>query len=862
MAHFHYTIMGGLIFTFFAAIYYWVPKMTGLRFNERLAKCALLADVRRVQLDVPAAVRARHEGHAHGASASTRPNLHGAQRVGLDLGVRARLLDADLPVQHRLLADLRARSARCRTRGARSRSSGRCPTPVPVNNFEQIPVFDSDPYDYGTPLPAPARRQAGGGGGLSDGARRTKSSRSACMVPPVPRGRGDPARAAGRRRARAVGRRRGCWPARRTFFFLAFVFAYFYLRSLNVARRCGTRRTSSPTRRSARRSSPACVLSAVATILAGRRAKREVALLDGPALAGLVLGLAAVALQCIEYTVQDFGPTDGAFASVFCAWTAFYLIAVLGTMYWLETQVATRAARAPRSRQPAERRHQGPRPADRARASTRPSSTGASSPAIGAAHVRRPVPPLGCRPRSQPRPARRLVAGPAARPVGRCSPSLYALGAGRTVTPPRARPRAAPAQLRLLCGRRRARRRAGLADRRATATSSSGSHMVQHVLLMLVAAPLLVLARPWVRLWRALPLGLRRPLARGLGKGAAAAPLRAAARWRGSPAGALVAVHGRPARLARAGAVRRDAALRSRCTRSSTRCSCSSRRPVLQAADPLAAAARAPRRRRPRALYAIARHDRQLGARGRARARAEPACTPTTPSSPSRPGGISALADQQLAAGVMWVPGSITFLILVLSTSTAGLQPPRRHASRGWRAATRRSSMTGIVTILASSFQTAAVLTLVLPLGVLIAVAVWYVVLWRRGDGRTVGRSGHADVAGRLAGRRPGRVLHNRWGADPHATPRRTRRHRRGHPDHGDGRQRPHRAARDHGARGRLDLPRGDLAGRQGGEPRRGGRRPGGAADVAARASRRALRARRPARAGTQGAQEPRGKPA
>ncbi|HWJ51424.1 MAG TPA: hypothetical protein VNR42_10405, partial [Solirubrobacteraceae bacterium] len=26
------------------------------------------------------------------------------------------------------------------------------PTPVPVNNFEQIPVFDSDPYDYGIPI--------------------------------------------------------------------------------------------------------------------------------------------------------------------------------------------------------------------------------------------------------------------------------------------------------------------------------------------------------------------------------------------------------------------------------------------------------------------------------------------------------------------------------------------------------------------------------------------------------------------------------------------------------------------------------------------------------------------------------------
>ncbi len=38
MAHFHYTIMGGLIFSFFAAIYYWGPKMTGYAFSERLGK--------------------------------------------------------------------------------------------------------------------------------------------------------------------------------------------------------------------------------------------------------------------------------------------------------------------------------------------------------------------------------------------------------------------------------------------------------------------------------------------------------------------------------------------------------------------------------------------------------------------------------------------------------------------------------------------------------------------------------------------------------------------------------------------------------------------------------------------------------
>ena len=38
LAHFHYTIMGGLVFAFFAGIYYWFPKMTGYRLNERLAK--------------------------------------------------------------------------------------------------------------------------------------------------------------------------------------------------------------------------------------------------------------------------------------------------------------------------------------------------------------------------------------------------------------------------------------------------------------------------------------------------------------------------------------------------------------------------------------------------------------------------------------------------------------------------------------------------------------------------------------------------------------------------------------------------------------------------------------------------------
>ena len=38
MAHFHYTIMGGLIFAFMAGCYYWLPKMMGIKLNETLGK--------------------------------------------------------------------------------------------------------------------------------------------------------------------------------------------------------------------------------------------------------------------------------------------------------------------------------------------------------------------------------------------------------------------------------------------------------------------------------------------------------------------------------------------------------------------------------------------------------------------------------------------------------------------------------------------------------------------------------------------------------------------------------------------------------------------------------------------------------
>ncbi|MCW3019374.1 MAG: hypothetical protein JWN10_1682 [Solirubrobacterales bacterium] len=167
------------------------------------------------------------------------------------------------------------------------------------------------------------------------------------MVPPVPAGVEIPPEPPDvGARALSVASRMLCGAS--TFFFLAFVFAYFYLRSIDADHMWRPAHVK-PDQALGAAFIACIVLSAAATILAGRRMKAKSPSWLAAGTVGVVLGLAAIVLQCIEYTVQHFGPTDGAYASVFCAWTGFYLIATLFTLYWLETQVATelRARRVP-----------------------------------------------------------------------------------------------------------------------------------------------------------------------------------------------------------------------------------------------------------------------------------------------------------------------------------------------------------------------------------------------------------------------------------------------------------------------------------------------------------------------------------
>jgi len=160
------------------------------------------------------------------------------------------------------------------------------------------------------------------------------------MVPPVPAGVEIPPEPPDvGARALSVASRLLCGAS--TFFFLAFLFAYFYLRSINqnhfwlpsaalLKEQNEIHVSLKPDQALGAVFIVCLVLSVLLTTLAGRRMKVRSPSWLTPAIAGLVLG-------------------DGAFASVFCAWLAFYLIAVMGTMYWLETQIATelRARRVP-----------------------------------------------------------------------------------------------------------------------------------------------------------------------------------------------------------------------------------------------------------------------------------------------------------------------------------------------------------------------------------------------------------------------------------------------------------------------------------------------------------------------------------
>lgn len=184
-------------------------------------------------------------------------------------------------------------------------------------------------------------------------------------------------------------------------------------------------------------------------------------------------------------------------------------------------------------------------------------------------------------------------------------------------------------------------------------------HMVQHLILMTVTAPLLALASPWTRLWRALPRSWRRGIARPLFRSTRLAPLRSTYHWIAKPSVVWTAATLNlwfwhvPALY--------DLTLRNHTLHHVEH--------TLFLGLSIAFWAQVidqyPFRSRlssmGRAVYLFTAMIQSWGLAAVLSFATAPFYAYVSMS--WRPGGISALTDQQLGGGMMWVPGAVTYSI-------------------------------------------------------------------------------------------------------------------------------------------------------------------------------------------------------
>jgi putative membrane protein len=196
-------------------------------------------------------------------------------------------------------------------------------------------------------------------------------------------------------------------------------------------------------------------------------------------------------------------------------------------------------------------------------------------------------------------------------------------------------------------------------------------HMVQHVLLIAVAPPLLAISRPWMRMWRGLPLSFRRDAARTY-SGARWRPLRGAVRFVGDPVPSwlifnvtFIAWHLPPLY---------DAAIRSQPVHALEHAMFFATALLLWTRVIYSPPWRSPLSELGRVAYLSS--TLVVGwVLAIVLALATSPIYAAYADQATRPGGISALTDQQLAAGVMWVPGSLAYTIAIVVIAYRWLEP-------------------------------------------------------------------------------------------------------------------------------------------------------------------------------------------
>jgi cytochrome c oxidase subunit 1 len=160
VGHFHYTIMGGLVFAFLAAIYYWLPKMLGFTLNERLGKIHFWTLFVFFNLTFFPMFAAGFLDQPRRVS-TYAPHL---QALNDFISANAYLVGASmlLFVVNLVYSLVFVRQPAAENPWLSRGLEWQVPTPVPVDNFARIPVITNGPYEYGVQGAAPVASFAPG----------------------------------------------------------------------------------------------------------------------------------------------------------------------------------------------------------------------------------------------------------------------------------------------------------------------------------------------------------------------------------------------------------------------------------------------------------------------------------------------------------------------------------------------------------------------------------------------------------------------------------------------------------------------------------------------------------------------------
>ena len=151
LAHFHYTIMGGLIFAMFAGFYYWFPKITGQDPEPQAGQVALLDLLHLLQRHVLPALPGRPPGPAEACLRVRHQPPDPERHLDHERLPPRRIV---LLLHHQLrVVDLPDAAPGPPNPWDSLGLEWQTPTPVPWFNFEHIPVILNDPYHYGEPVP-------------------------------------------------------------------------------------------------------------------------------------------------------------------------------------------------------------------------------------------------------------------------------------------------------------------------------------------------------------------------------------------------------------------------------------------------------------------------------------------------------------------------------------------------------------------------------------------------------------------------------------------------------------------------------------------------------------------------------------